>query len=148
MQFIALRNFHFADHKTGKLRSISKGDTIELQANDIDVINDLVMNFQITPSDNSLIPVSALYKVLHQFNIQFEGETIRGTRGMQLILKRDAATFLMAKGFCQPEDSLRWFPGKPEHRVEGQTKKMYDDLDADAENKTGFIMSWKEGEHE
>ena len=126
MQFIALRNFHFADHKTGNLKSITKGDTIELGKDDIDMINNLVMNFQIMPDDDMLVPASSLYKVVHQFNVKFEGETHKGTPGIQLILKRDIAVFLMAKGLVIPENESMWWPNKPEHRIEGEVKRMYD----------------------
>jgi hypothetical protein len=143
VKFKVLRNVSLGIGKTGKITYATKDEMIELE--DIAVINDLVMNLAITPADDSLVPESALYKVVHQFNLKFEGETHKGTPGAQLTLKRDLAVFLMSRGYVIPEDPSRWYPGKPSHRVEGQTKKMYDDLNAETENQKGFITSWKEG---
>jgi hypothetical protein len=143
MKFLALKNFHYLDKKTGNLKSLAKGDALELQSNELGIIDDLIMNLLITPDDTLLVADSALYQVLHQFNIQFGGESLRGNVGSQLMLKRDMAVYLMACGYIRPEDQEKWWPGKRDHGIETEAKRMYDEEEGQ-ENPKGWLTSWKD----
>jgi len=140
MKFKALRNVSLGIGKTGKITYATKDEVIDLD--DINLINDLIMNFAITPADDSLVPSTALYKVQHGFNETFEGKAIKANAGVQLTLSRDIAVRLMAKGYIVPENDQKWYPAKPSYRREGEAKRMYD---SDAETQEGWITSWKEG---
>jgi hypothetical protein len=140
MLFLVLKNVRFNDRKKGMMQDLKKGETITLD--EITDIDELIMNLAITPADGTLVPEKAWYICRHQFNENFDGKIIRGTAREQIRLSRDEAVRLMAKGYVCPVDEERWFPGKPDHRIEREAKRMYD-LDGEAGNQEGWITSWK-----
>jgi hypothetical protein len=127
MNFKALKNFWLAkDKKTGRVRSYSKADGLELGPDDLQTIDELIMNLLITPTDSGLVPDVSRYKVLYQFQQEINGETVKGLRGDELKLPRDQAVNLMARGYIRPLDKDAWFPNKPGFMPDKPAKKMYD----------------------
>jgi hypothetical protein len=140
MKFLALRNFHYTDKKTGKLVSISKEDILELGLEDIEQIDAFIRDLAITPLDDTLIKNNARYRVLYPFKIEFDGEVVTGEVRDEIKLSRDIATRLLAQGYIRPVNEDSWYPGKRSFIAEQTAKKMYDDLEEEVvseNNKAG-----------
>lgn len=124
MKFLALKNFYFRDKKTDQERSINEGEIFEVD--DFEIINSLILDLRITPSDSSILPEVSWYKVIHGFSENFGEEFFGGKPHDEIRLRRPIACNLLARGFIRPSDPDAWYPQRLGFAAGTAVKKMYD----------------------